>query len=86
MKKTEYNFSTSVSIQLFMSIVICILAEFVGLWFLNNKMVLPSDRLYAAHWVFHLSILTFIIDLISVPYNAVIIAHEKCLHSHICQY
>lgn len=76
-KKLNTIFSTSVSIQLFMSIVICILAEFVGLWFLNNKMVLPSDRLYAAHWVFHLSILTFIIDLICVPYNAVIIAHEK---------
>lgn len=76
-QKLNSIFSTSVSIQLFMSVVICILAEIVGVWFLNNKMVLPPDRLYAAHYVFHLSILTFIIDLISVPYNAVIIAHEK---------
>ena len=76
-EKLNSIFSTSVSIQLFMSFVICILAELIGVWFLNNKMVLPPDRYYAAHWVLHLSILTFIVNLISVPYNAVIIAHEK---------
>lgn len=41
------------------------------------KMTIPTDRMYAANWVFQLSILTFIINLISVPYNAAIIAHEK---------
>lgn len=76
-EKLNSIFSTSVSIQLFMSVVICILAEAVGVWFLNNKMVLPFNRLFAAHCVLHLSILTFVVNLISVPYNAVIIAHEK---------
>lgn len=70
-------FSTSVSIQIFMALAICILAEIAGVWFLNNKMVIPPERLYAAHWVLQLSILTFLVNLISVPYNAVIIAHEK---------
>lgn len=40
-------------------------------------MVIPHDRIIAANWVLHLSLLTFIINLISVPYNAAIIAHEK---------
>ena len=70
-------FSTSVSIQICMALVICLIAEVAGVWFLNNKMVIPVDRLYAAHWVLQLSILTFLVNLISVPYNAVIIAHER---------
>lgn len=70
-------FSTSVSIQIFMALAVCLIAEIVGVWFLDNKMVIPPERLYAAHWVLQLSILTFAVNLISVPYNAVIIAHEK---------
>lgn len=76
-EKLETIFSTSILIQIFMALVICLIAEVAGVWFLNNKMVIPIDRLYAAHWVLQLSILTFIVNLISVPYNAVIIAHEK---------
>ncbi len=70
-------FSSSVTIQLGLGFIILILAEVVGVWFLNTKMTIPTDRMHAANWVFQLSILTFIINLISVPYNAVIIAHEK---------
>ena len=70
-------FSSSVTIQLGLGLIIFILAEAVGVWFLNNKMTIPASRIYAANWVFQLSILTFIINLISVPYNAAIIAHEK---------
>lgn len=70
-------FSSSVTIQLGLGLIILILAEAVGVWFLNAKMTIPVNRLYAANWVFQLSIFTFIINLISVPYNAAIIAHEK---------
>ena len=70
-------FSSSVTIQLGLGLVILILAEAIGVWFLNAKMTIPVSRIYAANWVFQLSILTFIINLISVPYNAAIIAHEK---------
>ena len=76
-EKLATIFSTSVSIQLFMAVVVCVFAEVAGGWFLNNKMVIPADRLDAAHWVLHLSIMTFMVNLVSVPYNAVIIAHEK---------
>ena len=70
-------FSTSVSIQLFMAVVVIVVAEVVGGWFLNEKMVIPAERLVAANFVFQCSLVTFAINLLSVPYNAVIIAHEK---------
>lgn len=60
-----------------LSLLIIILAETVGLWFLYNKLVIPVDRMEAALWVFQASIASTVIMLMSVPYNAVIIAHEK---------
>lgn len=70
-------FSSSVTIQILLSIIIIILAETIGVWFLNTKMTIPEVRMDAANWVFQFSILTFSINLVSVPYNASIIAHEK---------
>lgn len=70
-------FSTSVIIQTSMALAILIIAEIIGIWFLNYKMNIPTDRIIAANWVMHCSILTFAIDLISIPYNATIISHEK---------
>lgn len=70
-------FSTGVNIQLGMSVLIIIIAEAVGIWFLNTKMNIPTDRMIAANWVFQCAILTFVLNLLSVPYNAAIIAHEK---------
>lgn len=70
-------FSTSIIIQLSIAIIIILLAETLGIWFLNAKMTIPPDRMTAANWVFQFSILTFAINLISVPYNALIIAHER---------
>lgn len=70
-------FSTSVNIQLIMSLVVVLLLECIGIWFLNTRMNIDSSRMYAANWVFQFAILTFVINLISVPYNAAIIAHER---------
>lgn len=70
-------FSTSVIIQLIIGVIIAILVESVGVWFLANKMVIPADRLIAAKWVLQFSLITLIINLISIPYNATIIAHER---------
>lgn len=76
-EKLNKVFSSAVTIQIIISIVVVIIAELLGVWFLNNKMVIPSDRLYAANWVFQFSIMSFVLTLISVPYNACIIAHER---------
>lgn len=75
--KLNRIFSASVTIQLLLSLIIVVLIESVGVWFLNAKMTIPEDRMAAANWVLQFSIITFVINLISVPYNAAIIAHEK---------
>lgn len=76
-EKLKRIFATSLLIQIGLSIIIVIIAEFVGLWFLENKMQIPDGRMEAAHWVLHCSLITFCINLLSVPYNACIIAHER---------
>lgn len=75
--KLKKVFSSSVTIQLGLALVIVVIAETIGLWFLNSKMVIPDGRMPAANWCFQFSVLTFVVNLISVPYNATIIAHEK---------
>lgn len=70
-------FCTGINIQLTLSVVILILVETLGVWFLNNKMAIPEGRLSAANWVLQFCSLSFCVGLISVPYNAAIIAHEK---------
>ncbi|MDN0048055.1 MATE family efflux transporter [Bacteroides gallinaceum] len=76
-EKLKRIFSASVNIQIGISLVILVLAELFGVWFLNTKMNIPVERLSAANWVLQCSLLSFIINLISVPYNACIIAHER---------
>lgn len=76
-EKLKRVFSSSVTIQAGIALIVIIIAETVGLWFLNNKLVIPDSRMVAANWCFQFSILTFTINLISVPYNAAIIAHER---------
>lgn len=70
-------FCTGVNIQLTMSAIILVVSEIAGIWFLNYHMNIPTDRLVAANWVLQCSIGSFVLNLISVPYNAEIIAHER---------
>ena len=69
-------FSISVTVHILLSLIIIVLAETVGLWFLNERLNIPSDRMNAANWVYQCSVISFIINVISVPYNASIVAHE----------
>ena len=70
-------FSSAVTIQIILALIVLIIAEPVGIWFIENKLNIPADRMDAAHWVYQFSLLTFVINIVSVPYNASIIAHEK---------
>lgn len=70
-------FNTSLIIHVIIAFFIFILSETIGLWFLYNKMNIPLDRVNSAFWVFQFSIASMIIMLLSIPYNALIIAHEK---------
>lgn len=76
-KELKRTFSSCVHIYFFISVIIVLLSEIFGLWFLEHKMTIPDERLYAAKWVFHIALLTSVFNLISIPYNALIIAHEK---------
>lgn len=76
-EKLPLIFSTSVNIQLGLSIVIILLGVTIGYWFVEAKMNIPQGSESAAKWVLYCSLLTFAFNLLSVPYNAVIIAHEK---------
>lgn len=76
-EKLKRIFSTSINIQVAISLIIILLGETAGLWFLNSKMNIPMERMYAANWVLHCSLLAFAVNLISIPYNAAIIAHER---------
>lgn len=70
-------FVTSMNIHILIALVVFILAETVGLWFLYNKMTIPDERFTAAMWVYQCSVLSAAVMFVSVPYNAAIIAHEK---------
>ena len=69
-------FSTTVNVQIILSFIVFIALEIGGLWFLNTSAKIPEGSLHAAHWVLQCSIVIMILDLVSVPYSATIIAHE----------
>lgn len=70
-------FSTSQQIHFGVAFCMFIIAETVGLWFLNNYMNIPEVRLEAANWVYQFSIISAIFGVFTVPYNAAIISHER---------
>lgn len=76
-EEAQKVFSASLSIHFAIAAVFLILAETVGLWFLNTYIQIPPGRETAANWVYQFTIITSIINIIRTPYNASIIAHER---------
>lgn len=70
-------YSTAVNIQFALAMIIVLLAEPVGLWFIDNKMTIDPSRIPAARLVLHFSLLAFVVNLMSVPQMASITAHER---------
>lgn len=70
-------FNISILAHLGIAIIVFIIMELIGVWYLNNYMVIPKNRLEAANWVLQCSIITTIFTIIQVPYNALIIAKEQ---------
>lgn len=77
MERLKKTFSSAMTIHILIAVIILILGETIGLWFLENKLVIPENRMHAARWVYQLSILNMMVTVIRVPYNASIIAHER---------
>lgn len=76
-EKLKKIFSTTLTAHVVLAVIIILVAETMGLWFLQNKMVIAADRMDAAVFTFHLSIITIFFTLTQVPFNACIIAHER---------
>lgn len=70
-------FSISVLLHIVIGILIVLMMEPIGLWFLHNKLLIPPERMEAATWVFHFTVISMFIMIYSIPYNALIIAYEK---------
>lgn len=69
-------FSTSLNIYVILSFIVVIFGETIGLFFVNNYLVIPSDRICAANWIYQFSIFSFIFTFLQVPYSAAVIARE----------
>ena len=76
-KKTKSVFSVSINCQLIISLIVLLLSETLGLWFLNTYLNIPTERMYAANWIYQFSILTICIQIFYAPFNAAIISCER---------
>lgn len=70
-------YNTALLIQFILAFVIVALTESFGLWYLHNKMVIPTDRMFAAECIFQFSILSFLFIIMQAPYTASVMAHER---------
>ena len=70
-------YSASINVMLLFSVIIFVLGETLGLWFVRTQLNIAEDRMLAAEWVFHISLLTFVANLLRTTFNASVIAHER---------
>lgn len=76
-KQTKVVFCMSLNTYMLLSVLVIILGETLGLWFVNAHLNIPQERMYAAQWVYQFTLIQFVINLLRVPYNASIIAYER---------
>ena len=76
-EKLKKTFSTVLSAHIIIALFLIFVGETAGLWFVNNKLQIPPDRMSAALFTYHLSLITFLFTLTQVPYSASIISHER---------
>lgn len=77
LQKSKQVFSNSVALHLILAVVVSAILEIAGLWMFDRFLDIPAERIGAARLVFHFSIVAFFVNIISIPYNAIIIAYEK---------
>ena len=70
-------YNTAIRIQVIAAILLLLVIEVAGIWYINNKLVCPPERLDAAMWAFHFSAIGFVFTILQTPYAAAIMAHEK---------
>lgn len=70
-------FSLNLTVFSILGVIVVVLLETIGLWFVNYKMTIPPDRMFAANVVYQVSILAMLLHIVVVPYMALVVAHEK---------
>lgn len=75
--KLSITFSVTLQIYIILIIILVLLAETIGLWFVNKKLVFPVERVVAVNWIYQFSIISFCFTLLTAPFMALIIAHEN---------
>ena len=76
-KRINKVFNISILNHLLIMLIVVLLAETVGLWFLNHKLIIPAARMQAANIVYQVALTIALIEIIKVPFNAMIVAHER---------
>lgn len=76
-RELQRVFSMSINCHIILSLIVFLLAETIGLWFVNTYLNIPESRMAAANWVYQFSVLTLCLNILRTPYNASVIAHEK---------
>lgn len=76
-EKQHKVFCTSMSVHIILALIIFVLAETVGLWFINTCLEVPEERMCAANWVYQFSIISVLTSILTIPYNSSVIAHER---------
>lgn len=70
-------YNASIRIQLIVVTILLLLIETVGLWYLNNKMVIPPERLSVANVIFQFAVFSLILLVLQIPYSAAVMSHER---------
>lgn len=70
-------YQTAMQIQVVLVLLLLLIIEPLGIWYINNEMIIPSERLFAANWIFQFSLFSLICIVFQVPFSAAIMAHEK---------
>ena len=74
--RLQKTFNATLNIHILIAIVVFVLAETLGLWFVNEQLNIPDERMIAANWVYQFSIFAFVLEIVQVPYNALLFARE----------
>lgn len=75
--KLKKTFSACITLHFIIALITLLIGETIGLWFLNNKLVIDADRMFAANFVYQLSLLSCFLNIMQTPYSASVISHEK---------
>lgn len=77
MKALNKSFNASIVVHIVLALIIVVLSETVGLWLLADKLIIPENRMFSAQWAYQISILVVVINILQVPFGALVVAHER---------